>query len=206
MCSRTSEQITRSNVASGNGRCSASPCTADGVQGRGVEFTGGDHRGEHVLHALDLVATGVERDHVGAATRRLEGVAPEPAAEVEHRVAAFQAEPVVARGEHQSKSIDVRQRLPGEDRVVTGGRAARGHLPGEALHHALATRGAEALAQRRVVEQPPIAATSASGLLGSTSSPVSSLTPTTSGSAPPVVATTGTPQLIASIAGSENPS
>ena len=48
--------------------------------------------------------------------------------------------------------------------------------------------------------------TSASGSSGSTSTPVSPDAPTTSGSAPPVVATTGTPQLIASMAGSENPS
>ncbi len=41
---------------------------------------------------------------------------------------------------------------------------------------------------------------------GATSSPVTPSVPTTSGRAPPVVATSGTPQAMASMAGRENPS
>ena len=49
-------------------------------------------------------------------------------------------------------------------------------------------------------------AASASASPGGTRKAVSSSAPTTSGRAPPVVATTGTPQDMASMAGSENPS
>ena len=51
-----------------------------------------------------------------------------------------------------------------------------------------------------------MAPASAPGSSGATSRPVSPSTPTTSGSAPPVVATTATPHAIASMAGRENPS
>ena len=51
-----------------------------------------------------------------------------------------------------------------------------------------------------------MARASAPGSSGSTSIPVSPSVPTTSGSAPPVVATSATPQAMASMAGSENPS
>ena len=47
---------------------------------------------------------------------------------------------------------------------------------------------------------------SAPDLPGGTSRPVTPLSPTTSGSAPPVVARSGVPQAMASIAGNENPS
>ncbi len=51
-----------------------------------------------------------------------------------------------------------------------------------------------------------MAPASAPGSSGGTSSPVSPSVPTTSGRAPPVVATTATPHDMASIAGSEKPS
>ena len=51
-----------------------------------------------------------------------------------------------------------------------------------------------------------MAPASAPGSSGGTSKPVSPSVPTTSGSAPPVVATTATPHDMASMAGSEKPS
>ncbi len=60
--------------------------------------------------------------------------------------------------------------------------------------------------QLGVVEGLAILAASASVSPGGTTRAVSLSSPTTSGRAPPVVATTGTPQLMASMAGSENPS
>ncbi len=46
----------------------------------------------------------------------------------------------------------------------------------------------------------------APGSSGATNRPVTPSVPTTSGRAPPVVATRATPQAMASMAGSENPS
>ena len=48
MCSSTSEQITRSKVASGNGQVQGVALDRGGVQRCGVELAGLDHRGERV--------------------------------------------------------------------------------------------------------------------------------------------------------------
>jgi hypothetical protein len=66
----------------------------------------GDHRREHRLDPLDLVATGVEGDDVGAPSGRLEGVSAEATSQVEDLVAPREAQLVVVGREHQSKSID----------------------------------------------------------------------------------------------------
>ncbi len=99
MCSRTSDAITRSKVPSANGRRNASPCTAE------AGWSGASSPASTIAPSAStcadaLVGARVERHHEGAAARRLERVAPEPAAEVEDEVSRPDAEPVVVDRQH----------------------------------------------------------------------------------------------------------
>ena len=102
MCSSTSEAITRSKVPSANGRRQGVALDRAGP-GRGrIQLAGVDHGAEGVPHAGHLVGAGVEGHHRGAPAGGLEGVAPEPAAEVEQAVAGPHTQPVVVDGQHRS--------------------------------------------------------------------------------------------------------
>jgi hypothetical protein len=60
-----------------------------GVQGPFGKFTGVDHGGERARHALDFVASSVERDNRRATARRLEGVSTKATAQIEDLVAGL---------------------------------------------------------------------------------------------------------------------
>ena len=106
----------------------------------------------------------------------------------------------------ERRSAELRGGAARHEGGVAARRALGRDLPGEPVEHPLPARRAEAGPQPGVVEQAGMAMARAPGSSGGTSNPVSPSRPTTSGSAPPVVATTGTPQAMASTAGSENPS
>ena len=78
---------------------------------------------EHRADLDHLVAPGVERDHLGAPARRLEGVAAEAAAEVEHPVAGDHPEPVEVGGQHGAAPLAAARAAPGQ-------RAGRPAWPG----------------------------------------------------------------------------
>ncbi len=112
MCSRTSDAITRSKVPSGKGSASASPCTA--VAGwPGASSPCLHHGADRAAHLRHLVGTGVERHHGRTTPRRLEGVAPEAAAEIEQTVARHDAQPVIVDGQHHAAPGVTRARRRG---------------------------------------------------------------------------------------------
>ena len=158
------------------------------------------HGGEQAADVLELGGRVVEGDHPGALAERLEGVPSGAAAHVEQQVARLHAEPVEPDGEHY-----LRFQLQA-DAVLLDGLHGR-VLPRPVVDDALAAAGADGgrAGRARRGAQRSLAA-SASLLPGSTSIAVSPSLPTTSGMAPPVVATTGVPHDMASMAGSEKPS
>ena len=153
-CSRTSEQMTRSNVASGNGRCSPSPWTVPTRASSRVELARrrpSRRTSSRRPRPRRGPRRGRRRRRRGAPPRRRGGRSRSRGRAA--RSPRYEAEPVVVAGEHQANVHRRRAAAAREDRVVAGGRPARGHLPGEPLHHPLAARRAEPRAQRRVVEQ-----------------------------------------------------
>jgi hypothetical protein len=152
MCSSTSEQMTRSNVASGNGRCNASPCT--------VAVKDVSSSSPATIIAANMAETPSTRRarHPGRRPPRRDGPPRRRGDRIRNRgpsilSPSFETQLVVVGGEHYSKVIDSGNGSALQDRVVTGGRAARGHLPGEALHDAHAPRrpGVGATRDRRAV-------------------------------------------------------
>ena len=82
----------------------------------------------------------------------------------------------------------------------------RGVLPGPAVDDALAAARADRAAQVGLLEAPADLGGERLAVAGRHDQAVSPSLPMTSGSAPPVVATSGVPQAMASMAGSEKPS
>src|SRR5262249_39926417 len=155
------------------------------------------HRGQHRGDAGHVGAVVVERDHLGTAPEELERVPAATAAQVEHAVAGAKAQLVHVHGQHRWESIAVR--------YTSTVRAAAARHVNRATPRArpAAPRRARRSASARAVW---IAAASAWASPGATSRAVSPSDPATSGSAPPVVATTGVAHAIASTSGSEKPS
>src|ERR671910_658107 len=158
-------------------------------------------------HVLELGLVVVEGRHPGAAAQRLEGVPAGAAAEVEQAVAGVQAQSVVIDGEHYAlRSVEA-----DEDRWSRRSRYCSTVLRAVCRHDHWSTtrcrpaaptvwrRSDRSSAQRSL-------AVSASLSPGGTTRAVSPSRPTTSGSAPPDVATSGVPHAMASMAGSEKPS
>ena len=160
---------------------------------------------------LELRRRVVERDHLRASPERLEGVPARAAPEVEDALARLQAEQVVVDGQHRLRPRLPRVRAPRSGRARAGCGTARRSSP-RCAASSTGRRPAGDRARRRspgarACRAPcGCRAASASLLPGSVSSAVSPSRPTTSGIAPPVVATIGAPQAIASMAGRENPS
>ena len=101
MCSSTSEAITRSNVAVGEGQRQrvALHRRRRVAVGQLARFHHGTEGAPHLSH---LVGTGVERHDRRPTAGRLERVPSETAPEVEHQVPAADAEPLVVDGQHQA--------------------------------------------------------------------------------------------------------
>ena len=135
---------------------------------------------------------------MGAPAVGLEGVAPAAAAQVEQAVARLQPEPVEVDGQHRARRAAILA-------VLLDGGLGRGP-PCVPLEHPGPAGRAEAGPQGGVVEGPPDGARQRAGVVGRHEQGGVAVGATTSGSAPPVVATSGTPHAMASMAGSENPS
>src|SRR5690606_33876576 len=164
------------------------------------------HRAHRRVDRHELVVGVVERDDVGTATQRLEGVTAEATTEVEQAFAGLEAEQVVVGGEHQRPPVVVRAEWSASRARYCSTVAM---AVWRQLHRSM-TRWRPAAPMRARASgssrAAPMRAASAAESPGVTEKHVSPSRPVTSGSAPPVVATRGTPALIASMAGRENPS
>src|SRR5581483_12027859 len=178
-------------------------------------FHGGDDR--QGVEQLVLVA--VEGDDARAATQGLEGVAAAAAAEVEQTVTGTQTEAVVVDGEHQPRpsarleeiAVEIRPLFP-RDAVSS---IARRYCSTVCRAISVQVKRSRTWARPAVPSRSrsaassrtrPMAPANAPGSPGGTVSAFTPSGPTTSGRAPPVVATRGAPQAMASMAGSEKPS
>ena len=179
MCSRTSEAMTRSKVASGNGRASASPCTAvAGMVGRQLP------RLHHGAPTCRAPAPPLRARHRARPRPRRAGPPRTRAGRIRNRgretVARLHAELVVVHRQHATSPSPARaagapgcararrprQRLPRQQGLVAGRRAGRGHLPGEAVDHPFAAGRSQAGPQGGVVEEARDGAGQCPGIVG----------------------------------------
>ena len=172
------------------------------------DLAGFDHRARDRGDVLEVGGRVVERGDARAAAHRLERVAPATRSEVEEALAGRELQPPEVNRQHRYARVDRRRRgVRFELEVVLLGGAFRRLAPGEAVEHpppaALAEPGA-LLGDRSA--SPPAGVRARRRRRSARSSRSRPDGPTTSGSAPPVVVTSGTPHAIASIAGSEKPS
>src|SRR4029079_12760940 len=169
---------------------------------------GVEHLVDHVVHALELLLIAVERHDGRAAPPRFVRVAAATAPHVEDAAAVADAQAIEVDGQHVVRATPSRcarawssRRMRHCSTVPTAVARQVNMLSARSRPAApMRARSSGSLSART---SP---AASASGSPGGTSKPVSLSRPTTSGTAPPVVATSGTPHAIASTAGSEKPS
>ena len=193
-CSSTSAQMTLSKACVREGQPEGVTLHRPSRPARG-DLSGLDHRSHRARHAFDFDRVrrrGRRRPRLGGGTQR-RGVRRRNRGRGRGRRA--QAEPAEVDGQHAKSSKILLRRGPGR------------HLPGEALGHSLGVRRRRdegGAARRKGPARWPGQGRPGRQAGRAGRSPRSLRA--TSGSAPPVVATTATPQAIASIAGRENPS